>query len=452
MPRELKPRKWPHFMEKKHKSPDQIYHSKKILGKLYDRVERVDFIPTFEAPFDERILRAYRLDTGILEDAAYLKSEYDAAMQRIMAQHQIKTEFEVWSTFVLHHAQERGDFKFHEVVGELSSTLKARFREACYEKAGGKAFEQIGPFVAAMYTVTAEQLAQALEECKQTQIVGGQETPLRKLVPANMPLISFPWLFQGVLGKLANGLPQLSLEETPDDMTAASGEKRRIPPKRSRPQQDSSSREDDLITADGITRRGEVLELFESLIDYEPDTEHTLSETKSRPISSTSFDKSVDDMFFGSSTMELTDYEKNGVLEGRPSEASLDNPPDTPVEAEGSPVPLESGGFKADGVSRTPESQSIQSNPLDEQWVPLREDGENRNSKKSPDELGGVQAATETRASTSGSPNSPFSVVGSPTEPEVEGEGVASDLEEEEIVHLDPSPSTLERLAEFAED
>jgi RNA-dependent RNA polymerase len=120
-------------MEKIHKPKEQIYVSHKVLGKLYDQVERIDFVPCFENPFDKRILEAYKLDDQLLEDAAAVKEQYDAAMRRIMAQHDIATEFEVWSTFVLHHANQSKDYKFHEEMGEISSALKDRFRQACYE-------------------------------------------------------------------------------------------------------------------------------------------------------------------------------------------------------------------------------------------------------------------------------------------------------------------------------
>ncbi len=136
MPRELAPKKWPHFMEKNHKPKEQIYVSHKVLGKLYDQVERVDFIPAFSNTFDKRILQAYKLENHVLQDATDLKQEYDAAMRRIMAQHDIKTEFEVWSTFVLHHSNQSKDYKFHEEIGQLSSALKDQYRTECYRKAG----------------------------------------------------------------------------------------------------------------------------------------------------------------------------------------------------------------------------------------------------------------------------------------------------------------------------
>ncbi len=310
MPRELKPKMWPHFMEKKFKSKDQIYQSKKVLGKLYDQVERVAFVPAFEASFDERILQAYDLDSQMLQDAAFLKSEYDEAMHRVMAQHQIETEFEIWSTLVLHHAREKGDYKFHEVVGEIANTLKARFRKACYEKAGGRAFEQIGPFVAAMYTVTSDQISHAVRECREVKIVGGEQKPRREMVPSSMPFMSFPWLFHGVLGKIANKSTGLLVKDKSDTATAVQ-ENKKPPSKRNHPQSSSSETADDLVTADRITHRGDVLELFEDLIDFERESQPVVPEISSDANSGTGSSQAasatVDDLFFSDSMGEFTD-------------------------------------------------------------------------------------------------------------------------------------------------
>lgn len=200
---DLKPLKWPHFMEKVGKKQHQIYTSKKVLGQLYDQIERIDFVPAFNAPFDTRILQAYTLDENILRSASEIKEEYDAHMRRIMAQQEIKTEFEVWSTFVLQHSNTSNDFKYHEQIGEISMALKDQFRLICYERAGGKDYKHIGPFAAAMYEVTAREVTQAVEECHRVQMVGGQPRPLREMSSSNMPFMSFPWLFQDVLGKIA---------------------------------------------------------------------------------------------------------------------------------------------------------------------------------------------------------------------------------------------------------
>ncbi|MCJ1464650.1 hypothetical protein MMC07_003263 [Pseudocyphellaria aurata] len=320
MPRELNARKWPHFMEKKHKTKDQTYVSRKVLGRLYDQVERVDFVPAFNAPFDKRILDAYAFNEDLLQGARKLKTDYDAAMYRIMAQHEIRTEFEVWSTFVLNHAGDSKDYKFHEVIGELSNALKYQFREACYQKAGGKEFEHIGPFVAAMYHVTSEEMAQAVSECYQVRLVGGQEKPARKMVSANMPLMSFPWLFQGVLGKIANGPKNISPDTQTTANVAVQRDSKRTLPKKSWVDLVSLEEDDVLETAEGVTHRGEVLELFENLIDYEPDEPNVAPEVQSNPTSGSvglAASLSVDEMLFDDSLRGSVAQGKTGLKKSK---------------------------------------------------------------------------------------------------------------------------------------
>ena len=279
MSSDLRPKKWPHFMEKKNKPKEQIYISQKVLGQLYDQVERVDFVPDYDAPFDKRILAAYDTTEQTLSDAAEVKEQYDAAMYRIMAQHDIRTEFEVWSTFVMHHANQSKDFKFHEEMGEISVALKDRFRAACYEKAGGKDFDKIGPFVAAMYTVTHREMEKALAECRELKVVDGRDTYARQRSTKAMPLMSFPWLFHNHLGKIANGVIRPSaVDNVEASNSIRSGGSRKIVPKRGRAGLNPSD-EDTLETAQGTIHRGELLELF----SHEDDT---IASTNGNPSSS----------------------------------------------------------------------------------------------------------------------------------------------------------------------
>ena len=272
---DLKPRKRPHFMNNEHQAADKIYISRKVLGQLYDQVERVDFVPFFTLPFDDRILVAYDLGADALQSASDVKKEYDAHMRRIMAQHEIKTEFEVWSTFVLQHTKTTNAFKFHEVIGELSLSLKEQFRALCLERAGGKDFERLGPFVAAMYKVTSAQMVSALKECQRFQSVGGQRRPLRDMTPEKMPLMSFPWLFPDILGKIAKRKTQTVDQTLPVYQQATSSAEAwqaleatratfaATQSKRTRQVPSLLDAEDDLETAEGVTHRGEVLELFD---------------------------------------------------------------------------------------------------------------------------------------------------------------------------------------------
>ena len=252
-------------MEKKHLSKDRIYTSKKVLGRLYDLVERVNFVPHYKLKFDSRILNAYALKAEVLERAAEMKKGYDADMRRIMAQHTISSEFEVWSTFVMDHVSTVNRYSFHEELGGIASSLKEKYRNGVIEAAGSREFDALGPFVAAMYIVTQQEVAAALEETRQTVIVDGKEVPKRRLSVDSMPLISYPWCFVELLGKIANNnskATEASLVEEHVSATFKTEDKQKVGQK-SRGQSSVSTKEDIIETAEGITFRGEVLQLFQ---------------------------------------------------------------------------------------------------------------------------------------------------------------------------------------------
>ncbi|KAI9708769.1 MAG: hypothetical protein M1820_003724 [Bogoriella megaspora] len=213
VPLDLFPNAYPHFMEKKYK---KNYHSKKILGKLYDRVELSSFAPHYELSFDTRILQAYPVNGFVVQEAANLKKIYDREIRRVMAKHDIRTEFEVWSCFVLQHNRDENDYEFAQNLGKIVSALKEAFREEAYRLIEGyngapmnedtlKSFNQIAPFVHAMYVATAGEVATAIADCDQISYVDGKEVPCHEKKPESMPLMSFPWLFQKELGWIANG-------------------------------------------------------------------------------------------------------------------------------------------------------------------------------------------------------------------------------------------------------
>jgi RNA-dependent RNA polymerase len=253
-------------MEKRYKPKDATYHSEKILGQLYDKVESVDFVPQYEEPFDRRILRAYNLEDALLKTCRQIKSKYDTAMRRIMAQQEIKTEFEVWSTFVLSRPRVGSDYKVQEEMARYSDDLKNRFRMICIEQAGSKDFSVLGPFVAGMYRVTKEELDIALAECHSTKVVGGREVPKRRMEPKYMPLISFPWLFEKELARIATGI------ERSDDLDALGLQPLVLKGDSGRQRKHGAGGDldlDDFIRQeDGvIVHRGEVLDLFRPDVD-----------------------------------------------------------------------------------------------------------------------------------------------------------------------------------------
>ncbi|KAL4783051.1 RNA dependent RNA polymerase-domain-containing protein [Aspergillus varians] len=207
MTRALQPRKWPHFMEKNNKPEHCLYRSEKVLGQLYDAVERVDFVPNLEMNFDKRILNCQiEVSEDLSNFSRNLKEEYDTAIRRIMAQHEIKTEFEVWSTFILSHSNMSKDYKFHEDIGAISSALLESFKKRAYEAVGGRTFELLAPLAVAMYRTTHEDIAAALAKHREEN---PPDERLFNSMPApkieQLPLISFPWIFPKVLGQIAVG-------------------------------------------------------------------------------------------------------------------------------------------------------------------------------------------------------------------------------------------------------
>ncbi|KAF1913648.1 RNA dependent RNA polymerase-domain-containing protein [Ampelomyces quisqualis] len=259
MTQDLRPSRWPHFMEKKHMHRRKIYHSKKILGQLYNQVQLVDFEPQWENQFDPRILDAFDPDQDLLEKAREIKESYDEDFKRLMAKHGIRTEFEAWSVFVLAHNQESRDYKFAEEFGRTIAALKAQYRETCREAAqttSAADWEHLGPFVAAMYVVTAEEMATALEECRTTKKVADQDVSVRLMDPEHMPLMSFPWLFPSELGKLATGSTASLSQPRPAGSLQARGT---FPHRKKHVERDGTF--GTVETEEGVIQYGEVFKL-----------------------------------------------------------------------------------------------------------------------------------------------------------------------------------------------
>ncbi|KAF2400341.1 RdRP-domain-containing protein [Trichodelitschia bisporula] len=255
IPRHLRPRMWPHFMEKRHIALEQQYHSKTVLGKLYDAVERVSFTPVYDTPFDGRILEAYKLDQKTLDAAGSVKIRYDASVRRVMAQHGVETEFEIFSAFVLSHNTERQDYTFAEELGRIMGHIRDRFREEVIEKAGGKEWSKLAPFIVAMYTVTAEEVQAATAKVSAwDRIVAENEekTAEKERKSKQMPFMSFPWIFDKELGRIANGI----CESPGEDLM------RHVVPKHMARSSLTLNGGGEIETDTGVTECGGVLKLF----------------------------------------------------------------------------------------------------------------------------------------------------------------------------------------------
>ncbi|KAK5998750.1 RNA-dependent RNA polymerase 1 [Cladobotryum mycophilum] len=156
------PQKWPHFMEKKKSS----YQTKKALGVIYDKVvkQTIQFLPDWERAFDQRVITRFELEHAILKEARKIKTQYDTAVRRILSQHNVETEFELYTAWVMSKPPIGSDYKRQEDLGREYDALKQRFRDICYEVAGGYDETKIDKFVAAMYKVTEEEIKIALFE------------------------------------------------------------------------------------------------------------------------------------------------------------------------------------------------------------------------------------------------------------------------------------------------
>ncbi|OAA61599.1 RNA-directed RNA polymerase [Niveomyces insectorum RCEF 264] len=210
MPPRLQPKEWPHWMGRTTK---RTYKSHTALGRIYDEVQVENFEPAYDKPFDARILNHYpSLDVDLLRRARRIKTQYDLALRRAMAQKEIESEFELWSGFSINRPRVGTDYKVAEDIGRLYKVISRRFRRICLREVDNSHdIAKLGPFVAAMYTVTHEEARIALHEFA---LMRDDKASKRPTAPNNernhgrfdqriAPLISFPWLFAHELAALA---------------------------------------------------------------------------------------------------------------------------------------------------------------------------------------------------------------------------------------------------------
>ena len=72
MSSDLRIMRWPHWAENRYNPNRRTYHSHRVIGQLYDCVQRVAFNPQWHLPFDSRILNAYNLPSDLLTSARIL--------------------------------------------------------------------------------------------------------------------------------------------------------------------------------------------------------------------------------------------------------------------------------------------------------------------------------------------------------------------------------------------
>ncbi|KAK2047917.1 RNA dependent RNA polymerase [Colletotrichum somersetense] len=242
-PPHLQPERWPHFMNRK-----ITYRSLSPIGQIYDLIQDQALDPLYEKKFDKRILDRFTLTDDVLQKARKVKKQYDTSLRRLMSHRDVKTEFEAWTGFVLSRPRVGSDYKQQEDIGRESAALKQRFREICYNEAGSRNYDDFAPFVAAMYKVAEEQVKAALAEEYEDEEHKRQ----------SMPLISFPWIFHWIMGRIATGHVKINATMDPEaqPMTKKTYPIRRV--------EGDVVQQETQLDGGRVVHRGELLEVFES--------------------------------------------------------------------------------------------------------------------------------------------------------------------------------------------
>ncbi|KAK1967795.1 RNA dependent RNA polymerase [Colletotrichum sublineola] len=242
-PPDLQPKIWPHFMNRKN-----TYRSSSSLGQIYDMIQDQALDPLYEKKFDNRILNRFTLTDDLLQKARKVKRQYDTSLRRLMSHRDVKTEFEAWTGFVLSRPRVGSDYKQQEDIGRESAALKQRFREICYNEAGSRNYDDFAPFAAAMYKVTEEQVNAALAEEYEDEEHKRQ----------SMPLISFPWIFHWIMGRIATGHVKVKSTIDPEaqPMTKKFYPIRRV--------EGDMVQQETQLDGGRVVHRGELLGVFES--------------------------------------------------------------------------------------------------------------------------------------------------------------------------------------------
>jgi hypothetical protein len=127
---ELRPKMYPHYMEKKDKPS---YHSTTILGKLYDELthykmnliidEKEEINATSKFPYKSFHVDGYE---DHMKYAISTKSEYDRELKRVMRQYGIKNEVELVSGYILKliSKQYANETKLFDLRNEISHAYR----------------------------------------------------------------------------------------------------------------------------------------------------------------------------------------------------------------------------------------------------------------------------------------------------------------------------------------
>ena len=128
---ELRPKKYPHYMEKRDK---ETYQSETILGILYDKIEccKTHLYISKEEEINTASTFPYKsffidgIDKSIIQEGRNMKSEHDRDMKRVMRQYGIKHEVEIVSGYILGFTSKQyaKETKLFELRNEISHACR----------------------------------------------------------------------------------------------------------------------------------------------------------------------------------------------------------------------------------------------------------------------------------------------------------------------------------------
>ncbi|KAL5716012.1 RNA-directed RNA polymerase [Ranunculus cassubicifolius] len=140
IPPHLYASEYPDFMEKFDKP---IYESQRVLGKLYREVSIPPEIDWVRSSNLEVVLRLYDPDIRVdgfedfLEEAQYLKGEYDFKLETLMHSYGIESEAEVFCGSIMKLKKSLNNNQDAETVGLAIGSLKNEVRSWFYNKKSG---------------------------------------------------------------------------------------------------------------------------------------------------------------------------------------------------------------------------------------------------------------------------------------------------------------------------
>ncbi|EPY50913.1 RNA-directed RNA polymerase Rdp1 [Schizosaccharomyces cryophilus OY26] len=200
MPKELRPKQYPDFMQKQR---SRTFKAETAVGRIFQYAAKFQkenegirkFDPNMEMVYDDRMkLPKYKLN--YLHIAEEVKERYDFDMKALMNRYEIASEYEVYTAFILLNDDMKTSINEYGVREEIMlqfSIIKKAYVNEYFEKCGlstscsnqdNKA--RIDSAVAAAYDVTYKQRLHSLRNGKR------------------LPLISFPYIFVNILCRIAH--------------------------------------------------------------------------------------------------------------------------------------------------------------------------------------------------------------------------------------------------------